>query len=335
MTEKILIISPFFFGYAHAIADELAARGHEVILEDERASNSTLAKGIFRIAPHIVKEFFGKKHIDEKISGALEAGITRCLLFSVEIVSPDQVKRMTERDIIVSRYSWDSVSNRPGIEGLDPHVRRIGSFDPLDCERYGYDYIPLFSQKTPQDISTDRPIDFSYCGSFHSIRPYWFGKIFNAVKENGWSTQFMLYYQSRWAWLLKTILKPHHWHKVGWFSTTPFAKEDVNASMQNSKIVIDIHHPKQAGLTMRTFETLANGAVLLTTNPTAKSNLPPPLLSRIAILDAKDVAASMAAALKLSPGAVSKDLQYFLSIARFGDQIEELLGLKDPTSLET
>ena len=38
----------------------------------------------------------------------------------------------------------------------------------------------------------------------------------------------------------------------------------------NSKIILDIEHPNQKGLTMRTFESLGAGKKLITTNATVK-----------------------------------------------------------------
>lgn len=48
------------------------------------------------------------------------------------------------------------------------------------------------------------------------------------------------------------------------------AHQEIVAIYENTKVILDINHPGQNGLTMRTFETLGAGRKLITTNPKVK-----------------------------------------------------------------
>jgi hypothetical protein len=53
---------------------------------------------------------------------------------------------------------------------------------------------------------------------------------------------------------------------AGSLSTRPMTAVDVLQAMRSSKAVLDVEHPRQRGLTMRSIETLLAGRKLVTTN---------------------------------------------------------------------
>jgi hypothetical protein len=75
------------------------------------------------------------------------------------------------------------------------------------------------------------------------------------------------YIPGKFMWFLRHVANPKTWRcrsiKV---STAAIPPEKVNRIVQSAKAVVDIEHPKQRGLTMRTIETLLLGRKLVTTN---------------------------------------------------------------------
>lgn len=49
-------------------------------------------------------------------------------------------------------------------------------------------------------------------------------------------------------------------------SFNPIPKEIANSIVQRSKVVVDVHHPKQTGLSIRVMEVLGAGVNIVTTN---------------------------------------------------------------------
>ena len=66
---------------------------------------------------------------------------------------------------------------------------------------------------------------------------------------------------------IKKLIDPNFrkipWTRVSWKS---LAKEDVFELFSQSSVVLDIHHPMQSGLTMRTIECIGAEKKILTTN---------------------------------------------------------------------
>jgi hypothetical protein len=54
--------------------------------------------------------------------------------------------------------------------------------------------------------------------------------------------------------------------RLNFFSFRPISKKDLIEIFSSSATIIDIQHPNQIGLTMRTFEVMGLGKKLITTN---------------------------------------------------------------------
>jgi spore maturation protein CgeB len=126
---------------------------------------------------------------------------------------------------------------------------------------YGPEFRPLGS-------SDARRYDVAFVGTLHSDR-YRFVKRVLA----GFGSAFVYFYsQARWFFLLKRMTDPRlrdvdsadvHFEKLD--------RASVAAAFRNSLAVLDMQHDQQSGLTMRSFEVLASGAYLVTTNPAASA----------------------------------------------------------------
>jgi hypothetical protein len=91
----------------------------------------------------------------------------------------------------------------------------------------------------------------------------------------------------RLMWFLRHLADWSLWRPAGIrLSTEPIAASDVHRITAASRAVVDIEHPRQRGLTMRTIETLLAGHKLVTTNAhVSQSDLYDP--TRVCIVDRK------------------------------------------------
>jgi len=75
------------------------------------------------------------------------------------------------------------------------------------------------------------------------------------------------YYQSRWVFALRKLFDRHFrcipWDHVNYHSLD---KKETLAYIGDSAVLVDIHHPGQTGLTMRTIECVGARRKMITTN---------------------------------------------------------------------
>lgn len=325
---KLAIIGPAFFGYLDELARGFTQAGTPAQFFDERPSNTVRSKVFYRFASQNRKQKAAQTHIDKAIRQIITNGYTHVLLVSVEVISKEAVEQLKNAGLIICRYGWDSVQNKPHMHSLDPLMDRIASFDSTDCAQYGYDYIPLYSNLAPAAQGAPSSTDFFYCTTLHSNRPFWVKRFLAAAKKQGWSTDFKLFYHNRLLWMIRYISHPKVWGLAAQLSTKPFSRTAIIQATQKARVVLDIHHGAQTGLTMRTYETLALGKVLLTTNKMAAQVLPADLRARVAYLDADDLGGSFQKALAITPAPLTADQVYSLSQKRFIDQLTALLTNK-------
>lgn len=330
--QKLAIIGLSTFGYFERLAIHITRCGVEARFFDERPSNDVATKLTLRLLPKALSRPLVKKQLAELCDKIISGGFTHVLVIFAELVGPAELTRLKNRGIRVFRYTWDSVGNRPSVRKLDHLMEAIGSFDPEDCRTHGYRYIPLYSETVPGSelpAFADRPNDFYFCGTMHSVRARIISRIEEQCAARNWSILLKLFYHSRKLFVLKNLHDFRTLRITSRISETGFKHAETLEDCRNSKVVLDINHPRQQGLTMRTFETIAQGAVLLSTNRMAVSLLDPALQDRIILLDDNDYAGSMERALNANPAALNDQQRHMLSVDRFVHQLFKMMGLEN------
>lgn len=158
--------------------------------------------------------------------------------------------------------SWSRIENRPVLQS---HFDNIYSFDSEDCKKYGFKLRPLFysiiNSGTPKKY-----YDVSFIGTNHSDRLEKL-RTFKKLCEK---------YKLNYFLRLKTT---HYPIICSLFNVGGYRRDDLDILtnrmmaytetmdvVRKSKVVIDLAHPLQTGLTIRTLEALAMGCKLLTSN---------------------------------------------------------------------
>jgi len=159
-------------------------------------------------------------------------------------------------------YQWDSLGNY-NYSKLIPYFDVVKTFDFRDSFERNLEYLQLF-YKNQQINVLKQDIDLLFVGIWHSDRIQILEKFADTAEKNGLSYQFRVYcpwYIYFYLGLIKRRISP------SMFLT--FKKIPLNLTQnlyQRARAVIDISHPNQTGLTMRTIETIGNGKKLITTN---------------------------------------------------------------------
>ncbi len=78
--------------------------------------------------------------------------------------------------------------------------------------------------------------------------------------------------QSKFVYYVYKATKKEFFNtKISDFDLKKKDSEEIASIVENSKIVLDIQHPKQTGLTMRTIEMVGMNKKLITTNTSIKN----------------------------------------------------------------
>lgn len=269
--KKVLFISVKFFNYENIIKEALVKKGAYVDLFDERPSNSFFTKAILRV----YKNFYAYKinsYFRELIEQIKARKYDYFLLIKGEATPAffiDFLKK-NNHGIKLIYYTYDSFKNNSnGLKILDRFDYKY-TFDNKDAVEYKIRFRPLFfanDYAEVRKVSGGFIYDLAFIGTAHSDR-YTISQYIENWCEKYNLKMYNFYYSPstilfRFNKLFKKSFKAFDVKKI---SFTSLKHRDIINVYKNSKGVLDINHPGQKGLTMRTFETLGAGRKLVTTN---------------------------------------------------------------------
>ena len=323
--KSLAIVGPKFFTYLPMLSAEFNRRGIRTNFFDEKYSNHNFVKIIFRL--RILNNIFPfwKKYLSKLTDIIIYGGYSDVLIVSPEVIDRNFVERLVRNNLRVHLYSWDGSKNKGCYIKFLDLLSSSSSFDPLDAKAYDLKYIPLFASSAFIDQSQPRErreiYDISFCGTVHSIRGKVLSGVIKLARQHGIKVKLLAYYHSRPLFFLRSFFDWSGWALLPLISAKPFGTLEVVDSMRNSRFVLDVAHPKQFGLTARTFEALACGARLITNNRFAVDLLPENLKSRIFLFDRIEEIGSIVFT-RIEPlPELNVEERYELSISRFVDQL--------------
>lgn len=279
--QRVLFIAPRFFGYEKEIQGELEAAGCIVDWHDDRPSSTSLMKAMIRFRPELVK-----KIINDYFEGIIKqaAAVAYDVVFVIKGEALPVEKIQALKQILPKArflyYTWDSLKNFKNSHEKLPYFDKVYSFDRFDSiDNADIRHLPLFYTRAYEALGESNQskekldIDLLFLGSIHSDRYLVVRKIWIAAKglvpEIRLFTHF--FYQSKWVFAVRKIMDRQFrsipWRDVKWNSLNT---QNTLELIGRSKILIDIHHPGQTGLTMRTIECLGARRKLITTNSDVK-----------------------------------------------------------------
>ena len=312
----IVVIGPKFFGYCEAIVQCFRETGLSAEYLDELPNNNSMFKMLIRIFPGLGEKISSKYHaaLLERINKDLQ--ISKVIYISTESITKSFVEGLRE-DITQIGYAWDSIKNKPTFRAVLDSVDTAASFDPADCQNYGYKYVPLFAENMFKNANMHRGFHFSLVGSAHTER----SKIADTIDKIKDVKSFLyLYSPNILVFLFRN--KNNFLKGLKTLKTKSLYKERVAEVFKSTRFVVDFAHPGQSGLTQRTFEAIRSGAILVTNN---KTSLPFEKMKNHVIYFESWDPLEFQNIVSLDKGSIVLDaeLDYLLSIDRFCNQILE------------
>lgn len=269
--KRILFLSAYFFGYNEQICKAMQAKGAIVDYFDERPANSVFVKAIIRLRPELLKSYIQQYH-NNIIEKTKNNKYDYIVIIKAESITVENLKmlKQTHSDAKLILYLWDSVKNFKNAEAKLPLFDKVLSFDRYDCDELGLIFRPLFYSKDYADIAvkqSSQDIDVLFIGTMHSDRYRFVKNIENSVTNSGKKVYYYLFFMSNVLYYkMKFSNKALRGTKKSDFYFKSISQNDVVELFAKTKNVVDIQHPQQTGLTMRTIETLGAKRKLITTN---------------------------------------------------------------------
>ncbi|PLR90782.1 lipopolysaccharide biosynthesis protein [Bacillus sp. T33-2] len=269
--KKILFLCPLFFNYHKKIMKAMESMGAEVDYFDERPSNTVLSKALLRINRNFVTPQI-KKHYQEiysEIKNKTYDYIFICQAEATPIWFLKDIQKLNPTARMVLML-WDSVANKINtLEKLD-FFDEVFSFDKKDCDQFGLTFRPLFFDKEYGLIAKEKPelvYDLFFVGTVHSDRYRILKEIRQQFEKNDLNVFYFMYLPSNLMYYQRKLFtNDFTGSQINEFSFEGMPSEQLTEKLKQSRAVVDIQHPKQTGLTMRTIEMLGANKKMITTN---------------------------------------------------------------------
>ena len=259
---------PYFYNYEKDIKRKLEEAGAEVFLVDSNLHAHSLYNKLV---------MFYTKGLRDRLVFDYYEGVISKLTEDIDTVFVIKGQWMTDRVIERLRerfraatfkiYQWDSVSTFPDQTRLNPQFDEIYTFDPVDSEKYGWNYRPLFFKKEECQSSEDKRYDLIFLCSMHTRRMQILIKLKELAERYG-KNLFGYIYVPKLQYIKEAVLKRNPLYKGArealHFDSLPMEK--TNDIYNHTRCFVDYTFPQQNGLSMRTIESVGHRCKLITNN---------------------------------------------------------------------
>ena len=274
--KRILFFAPNFFGYDLEIKKKLESYGAIVDHYNERPSTNFIIKATIRVYKKLIRVYIDR-YFNKIIAKNQAKDYHIIFIIKGEVFNRDIIEKLKKNypNAKLILYLWDSIKNYKEIKDCLPLFDKTLTFDLNDSKEIEtLLFRPLFyldDFKNCQMSSVDRDIDLLFIGTVHSDRWLFLKKLKDQAEGIKLKVYYYLYIQSPILYFIRKIfdkrLRTMPFKDIQFYS---ISKSRVIELINKTKVIIDIQHPKQTGLTMRAIEILGAKRKLITTNQAIK-----------------------------------------------------------------
>jgi len=266
--QRVLLVMPKFFGYEKDIRSEMERQGAIVDWLPDRPFDSSILKSVAKLRPDYLLPFTDV-YYQKVLEDLGTPKYNKIFVINGQTISYKflQMLRISNPSAQLILYMWDSIKNRPNILKNLSLFDKVFSFDAGSAREFGFRHRPLFfSPGFKPSLNTDFSFHMSFIGTAHSDRY----EVIKKVKDSlpvGLNNFWYLYLQAKWVYYAYKLTQPNFQHaKIDEFNFEPLNKKIVQLNFSESFAILDIEHPNQTGLTMRTLEAFGSHKKIVTTN---------------------------------------------------------------------
>jgi hypothetical protein len=270
--KNILFFSVQTFNLEKEILNKLKEFGANVDYYDERPSNNNFVKGIIRLRRSVYQH-----RIDKYYNQILEKVLHKTydfLFVNRGEVIPEfflEKFKVIQPNCVLIFYTWDSFTNHTHPVSILKFFDKKFTFDSDDAVKYNINFRPLFYldayKNIRQYLNETLKYDLLFLGTAHSDRYKISTKIASWCNQEGLTSFCYYYMHGRLVYYYKKMFdKSFEEFDVNKLSFKSLNTNDIITLYKKSNVILDINHPGQKGLTMRTFESVGSAKKMITTN---------------------------------------------------------------------
>jgi len=255
---RITVISPFSFGYIDALVKKLDEYPEADTLYIETNNFKYCYNSFYdRLNNFYLKNVLNRNLKDEFVSKEIKK---ECKKYPTQdiilVIRPDKLETdmldwlKSHTNKLISFY-FDGNTSIPEQINLIPFFDKVYSYEKMDVEKYGLDFITNF---IPCDIKLKKSGNGLFNISSYDKRFFILEKIAKQLKELNFPFHIIVRKE-----------KPVHselFHIVEDY----ISLKEVIKFIEKSSVLLDIHKENQQGLSFRVFEALGYEKKLITTN---------------------------------------------------------------------
>lgn len=265
MKKRVLFIGIGFYDYDLIIQQAIEKLGFEVDYFCETPKTIT-----YTISNHLkIRSISNRIKSKHSILIATKCKENYDFIFVIkgDVITPESLeiirqKNKTAKTIL---YLWDSIKRMSNYKKIESYFDTIYSFDRVDALNDNkLKFKPLFyrSEYKRDESNHSFLFDLFFIGWAHSDRATLLQKIASILEEQKLKVKFFIFVGKMSYYISKSI------RTVGSITIRkPISPKAVVKYSTHSKAILDLAHPLQTGLTIRTIEVLFGiNRKLITTN---------------------------------------------------------------------
>ena len=271
LNKKVLLICPKTFDYHVEIINALGKMGAKVDYFDERPSNTAISKILIRVNKGLIDSKI-REYYKNILNNIAKDSYDYVLIVKAESIPNDvilKLKKLNPKAKIILEL-WDSIANNSAAQEKINLVDKAFSFDRNDCKKYNMNFRPLFYIEKYNDIAikpSETKYDLLFVGTVHSDRYKVLKSLQAKLEKDGYKVFYYMYIPNKILYYIrKFIFGELKGASIEEFKFKSINQDEVLSLVSKSKVIVDIQHPKQTGLTMRTIEMLGANKKIITTN---------------------------------------------------------------------
>ncbi|AMW77524.1 lipopolysaccharide biosynthesis protein [Acinetobacter sp. TGL-Y2] len=273
--KKILFFCVQSFNLEKDIVNQLQKHGALVTYYDERPANNNFTKGIIRLNRNFLKSQI-VKYYKRILKNLKDQQFDYLFVNRGEVVPEFFLKEFMQTQDSCKNifYTWDSFQNNGHCLSILKYFDKKMTFDHEDAEKYDLEHRPLYftdKYRKIYDSNQKKVYNLLFLGTAHSDRYLISTQISDWCNAQNLTSYCYYYMQGRLVYFFKKYFdKSFQMFDYSKLSFNSLNLDQIVDFYDKSEVILDISHPYQSGLTMRTFEAIGAGKKLITTNVNIK-----------------------------------------------------------------
>lgn len=265
--KSVLLVAPEFYGYHHDLVLAFKKKGANVTFVSEM--KESLLFRVFKKCSLKNQMRLEKQHLDKLIVISKSREYDIVLVIRGGYLTPNIMRalRSNLKSAKFFMYQWDSRLQRD-YRDIVPFFDSVSTFDREDAKELGLRYVPLFytnDYRQAARSANGKGCDLIFFGAYHSDRLAVIKYFSGLFRSKGLVFNSHLYIK-KMSLLLRLLTGEIKIKDLKFFKTYSVPSSKVSQEYAKSIAVLDVELSIQSGLSIRTFEALASGLKLVTTN---------------------------------------------------------------------